>query len=78
VLDFAPARLVFHYLQDNSRVETSREEKDLKKTRQIIAETAANIRAGQFAPEPGLFKCRNCAFRAICPAHEQQFVQLDG
>jgi DNA helicase-2/ATP-dependent DNA helicase PcrA len=75
VLDFAPARLVFHYLQDNSRVETSREEKDLKKTRQIISETAANIRAGDFSPDPGLFKCRNCAFRAICPAHEQQFVQ---
>jgi DNA helicase-2/ATP-dependent DNA helicase PcrA len=78
VLDFAPARLVFHYLQDNSRVETSREEKDLKKTRQIISETAANIRAGEFAPDPGLFKCRNCAFRGICPTHEQQFVQLEG
>jgi DNA helicase-2/ATP-dependent DNA helicase PcrA len=77
VLEFTPARLVFHYLQDNSRVETSREEKDLKKTRQIIAETAANIRAGEFAPDPGLFKCRNCAFRGICPAHEQQLVQLE-
>jgi DNA helicase-2/ATP-dependent DNA helicase PcrA len=72
VLEFSPARLVFHYLQDNSRVETTREEKDLKKTRQVITETAANIRAGQFAPDPGLFKCRNCAFRPICPAHEQQ------
>jgi DNA helicase II / ATP-dependent DNA helicase PcrA len=72
VLEFSPARLVFHYLQDNSRVETTREEKDLKKTRQVIAETAANIRAGQFAPDPGLFKCRNCAFRPLCPAHEQQ------
>jgi ATP-dependent DNA helicase UvrD/PcrA len=72
VLEFSPSRLVFHYLQDNSRVETTREEKELKKTRQVIAETAANIRAGEFAPDPGLFKCRNCAFRPICPAYEQQ------
>jgi DNA helicase-2/ATP-dependent DNA helicase PcrA len=74
ILEFVPARLVFHYLTDNSRVETSREEKDLKKTRLAILETAANIRAGDFAPDPGLFKCRNCAFRPICPAHEQQII----
>lgn len=77
VLEFSPARLVFHYLQDNSRVETTREEKDLKKTRQVIAETAANIRAGEFAPDPGMFKCRNCAFRPICPAHEQQSLPIE-
>jgi DNA helicase-2/ATP-dependent DNA helicase PcrA len=74
ILEFVPARLVFHYLADNSRVETSREEKDLKKTRQAILETAANIRAGEFKPDPGLFKCRNCAFRPICPAHEQAVI----
>jgi CRISPR/Cas system-associated exonuclease Cas4 (RecB family) len=69
---------VFHYLADNSRVETSREEKDLKKTRQAILETAASIRAGEFAPDAGLFKCRNCAFRPICPAFEQQLIPSQG
>nr|HEV7955307.1 ATP-dependent DNA helicase [Candidatus Acidoferrales bacterium] len=78
ILEFTPARLVFHYLADNSRVETSRDDKDLKKTRQAILETAANIRAGEFAPDPGLFKCRNCAFRPICPAHEQQLIPTEG
>jgi DNA helicase-2/ATP-dependent DNA helicase PcrA len=78
ILEFTPARLVFHYLADNSRVETSREEKDLKKTRQAILETAANIRAGEFSPDPGLFKCRNCAFRPICPAFEQQLIPAEG
>jgi len=77
ILEFIPARLVFHYLADNSRVETSREEKDLKKTRQAILETAANIRAGDFKPDPGLFKCRNCAFRPICPAHEQSLIPAE-
>jgi DNA helicase-2/ATP-dependent DNA helicase PcrA len=78
IFEFVPARLVFHYLTDNSRIETSREEKDLKKTRQAILETAANIRAGEFAPDPGLFKCRNCAFRPICPAFEQQLIPSEG
>jgi DNA helicase II / ATP-dependent DNA helicase PcrA len=78
ILEFVPGRLVFHYLADNSRVETSRDEKDLKKTRQAILETAANIRAGEFAPDPGLFKCRNCAFRPICPAFEQQLIPSEG
>ncbi|MFZ0821512.1 MAG: ATP-dependent DNA helicase [Candidatus Acidiferrales bacterium] len=75
VLEFDPARLVFHNLTDNSRVETSRGDKELSKTREIISETAANIRAGQFQPEPGFFNCRNCAFRPICPAHEQRIVR---
>jgi DNA helicase-2/ATP-dependent DNA helicase PcrA len=76
VLEFDPARLVFHNLTDNSRVETSRVDKDLKKVREIVAETAAEIRAGQFDPEPGFFQCRNCAYRPICPAHEQKLVIL--
>jgi DNA helicase-2/ATP-dependent DNA helicase PcrA len=76
VLEFDPARLVFHNLTDNSRVETSRGDKELNKTREIISETAASIRAGQFQPEPGFFQCRNCAFRPICPAHEQKIVRM--
>jgi DNA helicase-2/ATP-dependent DNA helicase PcrA len=75
VLEFDPARLVFHNLTDNSRVETLRGDKELGKMREVISETAANIRAGQFQPEPGFFNCRNCAFRPICPAHEQRIVR---
>ncbi|HUK31708.1 MAG TPA: ATP-dependent DNA helicase [Candidatus Acidoferrum sp.] len=75
VLEFDPARLVFHNLTDNSRVETTRGDKELNKTRETISETAASIRAGEFQPEPGFFQCRNCAFRPICPAHEQQIVR---
>jgi DNA helicase-2/ATP-dependent DNA helicase PcrA len=75
VLEFDPARLVFHNLTDNSRVETTRGDKELNKTREIISETAASIRAGEFQPEPGFFQCRNCAFRPICPAHEQKIVR---
>jgi DNA helicase-2/ATP-dependent DNA helicase PcrA len=76
VLEFDPARLIFHNLTDNSRVETTRGDKELSKTREIVSETAASIRAGEFQPEPGFFQCRNCAFRPICPAHEQKIVRV--
>jgi len=75
VLEFDPARLVFHNLADNSRVETSRGDKELAKTREIILETAASIRAGEFGPKPGFMQCRSCAFRPICPAHEQRVLR---
>ena len=35
----------------------------------IVQETAADIRAGSFAPTSG-FACRGCAYRMICPEHE--------
>jgi hypothetical protein len=35
----------------------------------MVQETAAEIRAGEFAAKPG-FQCRGCAYRPICPEHE--------
>ena len=77
VLDLNPARLVLHNLQDNSRVETVREEKHFKKVREMIAETASDIRALNFQPRPNLgFVCKSCDFRLLCPAHEQDLVVI--
>ena len=77
VLDLNPARLVLHNLRDNSRVETTREEKHFKKVRDTIAETAADIRALHFEPQPNAaFVCKSCDFRIICPAHEQDLVAI--
>jgi len=35
-----------------------------------VQEAAADIRAGEFPPKRG-FICRSCAYRPICPAHEE-------
>ncbi len=70
ILELEPARLVFHYLQDNQRQETSRDAKQLDEAQKIVQEAAADIRAGEFPPKRG-FICRNCAYRPICPAHEE-------
>ena len=70
ILELNPVRLVFHYLQNNQRQETTRDAKQLDEAQKIVQEAAAEIRAGEFAAKPG-FQCRGCAFKPICPAHEE-------
>ena len=70
ILEWNPVRLVFHYLQDNSRQETTRSAKQLDEAQEIVQEVAADIRARSFPAKEG-FICRSCAFRPICPAHEE-------
>ena len=70
ILELNPARLVFHYLQDNSRQETTRSAKQLEEAQAIVQEVAADIRARSFPAKEG-FGCRSCAYRPICPAHEE-------
>src|SRR6267378_983824 len=70
ILELEPVRLVFHYLQDNQRQETTRDAKQLDEAQKIVQEAAADIRAGEFPAKRG-FICRNCAYQPICPAHEE-------
>jgi DNA helicase-2/ATP-dependent DNA helicase PcrA len=75
IFEWDPERLVFHYLQDNSTVVTSRDAKQISDAEKIIQETAADIRAKHFPARPG-FACRSCAYMLICPAHEEKLSGL--
>jgi DNA helicase II / ATP-dependent DNA helicase PcrA len=70
ILELNPVRLVFHYLQNNQRQETTRDAKQLDEAQKMVQEAAAEIRAGEFKARPG-FQCRGCAYKPICPAHEE-------
>lgn len=70
ILELNPVRLVFHYLQNNQVQVTTRDAKQLEEAQKIVQEAAADIRAGEFSPKPG-FVCRSCAYKPICPAHEE-------
>ena len=70
ILELEPVRLVFHYLQNNQRQETTRDAKQLDEAQKVVQEAAADIRAGEFPAKRG-FVCRNCAYKPICPAHEE-------
>lgn len=70
IFEWNPVRLVFHYLQNNQRQETTRDAKQLEEAQGIVQEAAADIRAGQFPARPGS-ACRSCPYKPICPAHEE-------
>jgi RecB family exonuclease len=70
ILELNPKRLVFHYLQNDERQETTRDLKQLDEAQKMVLEAAANIRAGEFTANPG-FQCRGCAYKPLCPAHEE-------
>jgi DNA helicase-2/ATP-dependent DNA helicase PcrA len=69
IFEWNPVRLVFHYLQNNQRQETTRDAKQLAEAEKIVQEAAGNIRAGAFTVRPG-FACRGCAYKLICPEFE--------
>jgi DNA helicase II / ATP-dependent DNA helicase PcrA len=73
IFEWDPVRLVFHYLQDNSTLVTTRDGKQLADAEKIVQETAADIRAKHFPPKPG-YACRGCAYSLICPAHEESLT----
>ncbi len=75
ILELNPVRLVFHYLQNNERQETTRDAKQLAEAQAIVQEAAAEIRAGEFTAKPG-FHCRGCSYKPICPAHEEALAGL--
>ncbi|HTA58767.1 MAG TPA: PD-(D/E)XK nuclease family protein, partial [Candidatus Baltobacteraceae bacterium] len=70
IFEWNPTRLVFHYLQNNQRQETTRDAKQIAEAEATVQETAADIRAGSFPAKPGFF-CRSCAYKPICPAYEE-------
>lgn len=74
ILEMNPVRLAFHYLQTNERRETTRDAKQLDEALKIVQEVAADIRAGSF-PAKESFACRSCAYRPICPAHEERLLR---
>ena len=72
IFEWNPVRLVFHYLQTNQVQVTARDSKQLKEAQSLVQEAAADIRAGQFPPRPSPAVCRGCAYKPICPAHEEE------
>jgi DNA helicase II / ATP-dependent DNA helicase PcrA len=70
IFEWNPVRLVFYYLLNNSLQLTTRDTKQISAAEKIIQQVAADIRGQEFTAKPG-YACRSCAYRPICPAHEE-------
>jgi len=63
-------RLIFHNLEDNSMVVTTRDAADLEAAKQRVRAAAENIEEGKFDAKVG-FHCSFCPYRNLCPATER-------
>jgi DNA helicase-2/ATP-dependent DNA helicase PcrA len=63
--------LIFHNLEDNVPVVTTRSESQLLAASQAVTAASEGIAAGQFEAKPGMH-CHFCAYRSLCPAHEKR------
>lgn len=70
-----PERLVFHNLETNVAVSTTRSEVQLQEARAEVEKVAQRIACGEFDPTPG-FHCGFCAYRRLCPATEKRLFSM--
>jgi len=63
--------LVFHNLENNVPVVTTRVESQLVSARQAVTAAAEGIAAGRFNAKTGMH-CNFCAYRSLCPAQEKR------
>jgi DNA helicase II / ATP-dependent DNA helicase PcrA len=68
-------RLIFHNLEGNTAIGTTRSGIQLQQAKLTIAEIASKIAAGQFEANIG-FQCNSCAYRLLCPKTEKRIPQL--
>jgi len=67
----SPERLIFHNLENNSRVVSSRSGRMLASVEEKIGKVAEGIEMQRFAANPG-YHCRWCSYRDVCPATEER------
>jgi DNA helicase-2/ATP-dependent DNA helicase PcrA len=63
--------LIFHNLQENVAVTTTRTEPQLLGARSRVAAAAQGIADGLFKAKPGMH-CNFCAYRSLCPEKEKR------
>ena len=63
-------RLIFHNLENNTPVCTTRTDVELEAAKLRVQEASDGIAQGKFAPNPG-YHCAFCPYRNLCPATEK-------
>jgi CRISPR/Cas system-associated exonuclease Cas4 (RecB family) len=62
--------LIFHNLENNTPVYSTRTDAELEAAKLRVQEAADAIAEGKFAPKPG-YHCAFCPYRNLCPATEK-------
>jgi ATP-dependent DNA helicase UvrD/PcrA len=70
-------RLIFHNLEDNTVVVTTRDGADLEAAKERVRAAAEKIAEGKFPAKPG-YQCSLCPYRNLCPATEKVLYAARG
>jgi DNA helicase II / ATP-dependent DNA helicase PcrA len=63
-------QLIFHNLEDNTAITTTRNDAQLEEAKLRVQKVAAGIARGEFPPNPK-YHCAFCPYRNLCPATEK-------
>ncbi len=63
-------RLIFHNLEDNTAITTTRNDAQLEEAKLRVQKVADGIARGEFSPNPK-YHCVFCPYRNLCPATEK-------
>ena len=72
---YSVGALIFHNLEENVPVMTSRSEAQLLSARACVEDAARGIADGVFEPKVGQH-CSFCAYRSLCPEKEKRIPRL--
>jgi len=61
-----PKKLTFYFLENSTKVSTTRTQEQLAKRKVEVIETVAEIKKGTFEARPGML-CTWCDYKNICP-----------
>ncbi len=68
-LKIVPSKLSLYFIEEDTRIDTKRDKKDLEIERQEIKKVISAIKKSDFKPITGLH-CKFCDFNRICPAYK--------
>ena len=72
---YCAERLVFHNLEGNTTVTTTRSDAEIQQARLRVEEIAQKIADGEFEPKVGNH-CAFCAYRRLCPKTERRIPEV--
>lgn len=62
-----PMRVELHFVDTSLIGRAQRQESDLEKAKELIAQASCGIRSREFPARPNYLACKYCAYRGVCP-----------
>jgi DNA helicase-2/ATP-dependent DNA helicase PcrA len=68
VFGYDVEKLTYFYVEDDVKISTERNEKDIEKLKKEVLEVTSKIQENNFVPTPSRESCNLCDFKEICPS----------